>query len=347
MLRYFCEERKNLHVIAAGSMLETAIDFEKNFLVDRVEFVHLYPCTFKEFLIAKKEDGLIEALNVLPLPESLHSRLQDLFKEYTLLGGMPEVISTYINNVSVLSTRSIYESLILSYMDDMEKHSRSNSQASVVQQIIPSCFIEAGKRIKFEGFGNTNFRSREIKDAFALLEKAMLIKLMYPSYSVEPPITTNKNKSPKLFALDVGLINYYSGSQKEFFVREKLEYVYHGRISEHIVGQELAAYSKSILHLPSFWIREKKQSSAELDYIINHEGMVIPVEVKSGSYGTLRSLMLFVDAAPHKYAVRVYSGGFSREKQKTIAGKNFVLLNLPFYLVSEIDKYINLMIENY
>lgn len=347
MLRYFFEEYKQLYVIAAGSLLESVLSFSESFPVGRVEFLYLNPCSFTEFLMANELTGIIEAINEIPFPKQLQDKTLRHFSEYALIGGMPEIIRSYLNDKDIINLKSIYESLLISYMEDAEKYSKNNVQASVIHHILRSCFQEAGKRIKYEGFGKTNYKSREIKEALILLERAMLIKILYPTFSVKPPITVSMRKSPKLIALDTGLINYFSGIQKEFFVKDFLEDVYEGRISEHIAGQELFTISSSQIHQPAFWVREKKQSSAEIDYVIQFEDLIIPVEVKHGKVGTLKSLMQFVDMAPHHYAVRIYSGVLNTEEFKTAAGKKFFLLNLPFYLVENIFKYLEWFIKRY
>ena len=117
--------------------------------------------------------------------------------------------------------------------------------------------------------------------------------------------------------------------------------VYRGIIAEHIVGQELQASSNSVLHKIHFWTREKKESSAEVDYILPWQGKLIPIEVKSGTIGKLRSLHQFMDQAPHSIAVRVWQGASSIEKARTTTGKEFTLLNLPFYLVHRIENELN------
>lgn len=347
MLRYFFEEYNQFYVIAAGSLLESVLNFNESFPVGRVEFLYLHPCSFTEFLMTTQQTGTIEALNEIPFPRQLHSKALKLFSEYSLIGGMPEIINSYAGSKDTVTLKSIYESLLISYMEDAEKYSKNNYQASVIHNIIRSCFQEAGKRIKYEGFGNTNYKYREIKEALTLLERAMLIKILYPTFSVKLPITISKRKSPKLLTLDTGLINYFSGIQKEFFEKDLLEDVYEGRISEHIVGQELFAISHSQIHQPVFWVREKKQSSAEIDYVIQFENLIIPIEVKYGKAGTLKSLMQFIDMTLHNYAVRVYSGELSVEEFKTITGKKFFLLNLPFYLVGKIYNYLYWFISRY
>lgn len=123
----------------------------------------------------------------------------------------------------------------------------------------------------------------------------MLLQLVYPATSVTLPLIENRKKSPKLQVLDTGLVNFLSGIEKEVYNSTELTDVYRGRIAEHLIGQELLASEISPGHRLLFWTREKKQSDAELDYLINHKGTVIPIEVKSGPVGKLRSLHQYIN----------------------------------------------------
>ena len=298
LLRYFYEEYNNIFVIAAGSLLESILKFNESFPVGRVEYMYLYPFTFREFLLAKGLSGLSEAINEIPFPTLLHEEALKYFSEYSLIGGMPEIVKSYLETGDIVETSPVYETLLVSYLDDVEKYSRTKNQKLILRHVIHSSFKEAGKRIKFEGFGNSGYKFREIKEAFQILEKTMLIKLLFPAVSTAPPITRSVKKSPKVQLLDTGLVNYFSGVQNDFMLKKYLEDVYQGIIAEHIVGQELFATEYSQFQKPTFWVKEKRQSSAEVDYVYQFNGLLFPIEVKSGKTGRLRSLMQFVDAAP-------------------------------------------------
>jgi len=169
----------------------------------------------------------------------------------------------------------------------------------------------------------------------------LLFQLVYPTTDTTMPALPKLKLKPRLHALDTGLINYSTNMVKDIITAEDIADVYRGRIAEHITGQELLAMSNSIMNKLQFWVREKKQSSAEVDYLYPYNGKLIPIEVKSGSIGKLRSLHQFMDEAPHTLAVRVWQGSYSVEKAKTIAGKEFTLLNLPFYLVHRIERELD------
>ncbi|MBC8184347.1 ATP-binding protein [candidate division KSB1 bacterium] len=345
-LRYFYESAKELFVIAAGSLFESIISNQISFPVGRVEYLYMKPLTFREFLSATGENESAELIDKIPFPRYAHNKLLKQFYLYTLIGGMPEVVKTYVESKDIILLNSIYESLLVSYLDDVEKYARNTTLARVIRHAIQSCFFEAGKRIKFQGFGNSNYKSREMGEALKTLEKAMLIKLIYPTTSLKLPIIPDYKKSPKLFVLDTGLINYFVGLQKELFGAQDLNNIYEGKIAEHIVGQELIARRKSFIDNLCFWVREKKQSNAEIDFVISFDNKIFPIEVKTGSSGQMRSFFQFLDSAPHNFGVRIYSGELKIDKITSVKGKEIFLLNLPFYLVGEIEGYLEWFIKS-
>ncbi len=305
------------------------------------------PLSFKEFLSALSETASLGILTKrIPAPDFAHERLIKLFQTYSIIGGMPEIVEKYSDQKDIIALNSVFESLIVSYLDDVEKYARNKTMANVIRHAVSNSFYEAGSRIKFQGFGNSNYKSREMGEALKVLEKAMLIHLLYPSSSVSPPLLPNIKKSPKLQVLDTGMLNYFAGFQKDLFGANSIDSVYQGKIAEHIVGQELLAVETSPLFKLHFWNREKKQSNAEVDFLIQYEGLLIPVEVKSAATGRLRSLHQFIDRAPHNYAVRIYSGRLEINQVKTLNGKEYSLLNLPFYLIGSIAEYLKWMISN-
>jgi predicted AAA+ superfamily ATPase len=302
ILRYFYEDLPEIHVVAAGSLLEIALH-EKHisFPVGRVEHHFLYPLTFREFL-TKKND--VTALN------------------------------------------GIYDSLLVSYQDDIAKYARNPSMATILRHCIETAPFAAGQRITFSGFGQSNYRSREVGEALRTLQRAMLINMLYPSTSVEIPIMPDLRKSPRLQLLDTGLLNYFGGLQEQYFYHDNLHAFYKGILAEHIVGQELIALQTNTRKKQCFWVRKKSQSQAEIDFLVQYKGYVIPVEVKSGKTGRLRSLHQFMDRCPHPYAVRMYAGHLEIQRVNSPSGKNFYLLNLPYFLASSVHKYLGWMIEN-
>ncbi|MBU8911846.1 MAG: AAA family ATPase [Desulfobacterales bacterium] len=345
-LRFFYETFPDLYIIAAGSLLETLINTHISFPVGRVEYLVMKPLSFKEFLNAIDEKSSLDMIkHTIPAPDFAHEKLLKHFHTYSIIGGMPEIVRQYAEKRDILVLNNLFDSLIVSYLDDVEKYARNRTMEQVIRHAVSNAFYETGDRIKFQGFGNSNYKSREMGEALKVLEKAMLIYLLYPSSSVDLPLMPNTKKSPRLQVLDTGMLNYFTGLQKDLFGTRNIDSVYQGKIAEHVVGQELLAQNTSPLYKLHFWVREKKQSSAEIDFLIQYEHLLIPIEVKSGASGRLRSLHQFIDRAPHNYAVRIYSGQLKIDQIKTLNGKDFILLNLPFYLSGCIAEYLDWLMQ--
>jgi len=345
-LRYFYELENSLYVVAAGSMLESVVNMQISFPVGRVEYAYMYPLTFHEFLIASNETVALDLKKSVPINEIAHNKLFQLFHRYALIGGMPEIVSAYIKDENISLLRIIYEGLKTSYMDDVEKYAKNLSQRNIIRYAIDSIPSEVGKRIKFQNFGKSNYRSREVGEALRTLEKALLIELSYPTTSVTLPSVIDKKKSPKLHFLDTGLVSYFNGLQSSMIKIDDLSGIYRGMILEHVIAQELRAIDNISNAKTKFWVREKNQSNAEVDFVIQYNKYLIPLEVKSGATGSLKSLHEYMQKTSHPYAVRLYSGKLIVNDLSTFDGKQFKLLNLPYYLVGQIYKYLEWFIEN-
>ena len=308
-----------------------------SFPVGRVEFMALRPCSFTEFQNGTGDDFDAENvcnLNVIP---AIHERVMRQFREYTLVGGMPAAIVQYAKKRDVLSVSSIYTSLLQTYKDDVEKYSSSTALIKVIRTILEVGWTQAAEAIVFEGFANTNYRSREISEAFQTLSKAMLMELVYPTGEVQSPVLPNQRRKPKLLWLDTGLVNFAVGLQQDVFSTPDINDVWRGRIAEHIVGQELIALNDNILAKRSYWRNDKHGSDAEVDFLYPFQGLQIPIEVKSGHNARLRSLHQFMDATNHDLAIRFWSKPYSVDDVTTPNGKHFRLVNVPFYYAGQVE----------
>jgi predicted AAA+ superfamily ATPase len=340
-LRYFHEEFPQYYLIAAGSLLEAVMDNENKFPVGRVEYKLMHPFSFEEFLMACGEVQALEQYHAIPLAGFAHSKLLQLFHTYTLIGGMPEVVKRYVEKRDLVLLKPIFESLLLSYMDDVEKYARNHTQLQIIRHVIQTSLREAGSRIKFNGFGASAYGSREVGEALRALEKAKLLHLVYPTIQTKMPFSPDVKKSPRLQVLDTGILNFFAGVQKEVFASHDLNEVYNGRIIEHMVGQEIIANNDNLLQHLIFWVREKEGTSSELDFLYVKDNSGIAVEVKSGKTGKLRSLQQFMEMSEEKFAIRLYASAFQIDKLQTKSGKSFTLLNLPYFLAGKLDAYIN------
>jgi len=239
LLRYFYEELPQLHVIAAGSMLEFAMKKIQSFPVGRVEYLYLHPLNFLEFLLAIKKHQAAEQLRQIPVKDFAHNTLLNLFNNYTIIGGMPEVVKTYLTNKSIADLPKVYESIWATYKNDVEKYTTNNTERNVIKHIISVAHLYADQRIKFQNFGNSNYRSREVGEAFRNLNDAQIIQLIYPTTGLDAPVKPDIKKSPKLQFLDTGLINYDLKIQGELLALNDLSFAYKGAIIPHMITQEI------------------------------------------------------------------------------------------------------------
>ncbi|NUQ26462.1 MAG: ATP-binding protein [Saprospiraceae bacterium] len=346
LLRYFYEEQPDLYVVAAGSLLEFALRDVPSFPVGRVEQMVLHPFDFEEFLMALGHTAAVEALNQIPVEPHAHETLLALFHVYAAIGGMPEIVSRYVSEQSMANLLYTYESIWQGYKDDVVKYARNATERKVMQHIIYTAPQEKD-RVVFEGFGHSNYRSREVGEALRALDQARILQLIYPSSSTRPPLEMDYKKRPRLQFLDTGLLNHAMQLQADMIGLEDLNNLYNGRIVQHLVTQELMAQYDMPSYKPCFWVRENASSQAEVDLLYVHTKYVIPVEVKSGESGTLRSLHQFMEACNHPYAIRLLANRFSVDRLQTTKGTPYLLMNLPYYLGTKIPAYASYFTATY
>lgn len=345
MLRYFYEDVSDLHVIAAGSLLEHTLSDIKNFPVGRVQYLYLFPLNFQEFLLANQQNALLKRLATIPVDEVTHQIALAWFHKYAIIGGMPEIVKLYVAEERISVLKSTYESIWATYKSDVEKYAKNAGEAKIIKYIMNTATTYLDERVTFQNFGKSNYKSREVSEAFRNLDEAKVIQLIYPTTSLTPPIQTDFAKKPRLQFLDTGIVNYSMQIQVQLLKLEDLSNAYRGALIPHLITQELISQEDISYAKPNFWVREKRQSSAEVDLVRVYEDLLIPIEIKSGAKGTLRSLHQFIDQANHQYAVRIYGGKFSIEEAVTRSGKSFYLMNLPYYLGTYLDSYIAYFIK--
>jgi predicted AAA+ superfamily ATPase len=339
LLRFFYEERAELHVIAAGSLLEAKIQKQGLVMpVGRIEYAYVYPLTFFEFLGAVGEKKMLDFLKQLtleePAPVAIHERALKLFNDYALIGGMPEIVARYAEKSSQEDMNSLYSSLLTAYAEDIYKYA-SSAEVKYIRHALEQAPYFAGERITYEKFGGSGFRSREMSEAFEVLEKAMLLCQLQATKSCELPLIGQKKRAKKLLYLDVGFVNFKNNIQSEYVGLKDLNGLYRGKIAEQIVGQNILAGAVNMEQSLFYWAKEKPQGAAEVDFCLAREGKILGVEVKSGHSAKLKSLLSFGDNAKDSKLIRIYSGQLRKEKI-TAAGREYELLSLPFYLVNRI-----------
>ena len=345
LLRYFYEERPDIYVVAAGSLLEFALRKTPNFPVGRIDYLYLHPLNFIEFLGAIGNSAALEVINTKPIPVFAHTIILNLFHEYLIIGGMPEVVKNYVETKNISQLTKTYMNLWQAYKDDVIKYSSKEMDRRVIYHVLESAPFESD-RIKFEGFGNSNFRSREVGEALRMIDLTKIIQLIYPSTSLMPPIQADLKKRPRLQFLDTGLLNQILSLQGEMLLIHDFSNYHKGKIMQHLVCQEIISIHDEQNFKPHFWVREEKDSNSEVDLLYQFGKYIIPIEIKSGPNGTLKSLHQFIERTNHPFAVRLFAGNFSIEKAITPGKKEYLLMNLPYYLAYQLPDYLEILINH-
>lgn len=341
VLRYFYEKRSDLYVIAAGSLLESLVGNHISFPVGRVEYMALHPCTFTEFLGALGENILVEQIEQLEVPQSVHSYVMDLFKKYMIVGGLPEAVANYAKRKDWVSLNEIFNSLLSGYKDDIEKYAQRPKEQDILRYILNYGRGLAGQRFQFSKFCSSSYKSAEMGNAFRTLEKTLLLELVYPLISTSFPILPDLKRSPKLLWLDTGLVNYVAGMQESLLFTSDTDELWNGHIAEQVVGQELLGASFAFGVKRMFWVRDARNSQAEVDFVYKYKSHLIPVEVKTGDNSKLRSLHQYMDESQEDIALRLWNGPLTSDLIRLPSGKQYTLYNMPFYYAGQLETFFN------
>jgi len=345
-LRYFFERIPGLHVISAGSLLDHLLNkLPYSMPVGRVEFAYMYPMNFNEFLMALGEMQLVDYLNDFSFQTKIstlvHNKLLKLVRLYYFIGGMPEAVNIYHQTQSLQDVERVHESVLKSLEFDFGKYGTRNQQELLVKLLryIPKGI---GRKFKYVNV-DPAIRSDTMKEALQLLVKSRIVCLIKSSTAETPPLEYGVNdKVFKPLFLDIGLANHLLNLR--LLDIDKLITTDEGSLAEQFVGQQLLAMKPYYVdkHL-YYWNREKRNSEAEIDYLTEINNDIIPVEVKAGKSGTMKSLHIFMAEKKKKAALRVNADIPSSIQIETsvMANKetkrvNYRLLSIPFYLMNEI-----------
>lgn len=316
-LRYFYEQLPDLHLIAAGSLLEFSLN-DIPFPVGRVQLLNMFPMSFYEFLKASGKDIAADLIMDTPkqLSESVHLMLIDELRKYFFVGGMPECVKTYVETDSLQEVFEIQSDLINTFRQDFNKFA-GKADTRCLDIVLLNASQKVGEQIKYTEMAD-GFSSPTIKKAFILLETARLFKKVRASSPAGIPLGASASeKKFKAIMLDIGLMASLNGLNisKEYLKSDLLS-IFRGAMAEQFVGQEILAATNADLY---YWAREAAGSSAETDFLIEKLGKVIPVEVKSGKSGSLKSLHLLLDTYKNVENAYVFSNAaFGEISEKKI-----------------------------
>jgi uncharacterized protein len=316
-LRFFYESKPGLHVIAAGSLLEFALEDLTSWGVGRIRSLYMYPMSFDEFLWANNEDSLLDlkknASEMLPLNPAFHEKLKDLLRKFLIIGGMPEAVKTYVSNsADINSVQNILSDVTISYYDDFAKY-KSRIPVLRLREAMESVIKQLGGKYIYSQTGPLS-NPAQAKEALDLLEMAGIVYKVYHSSGVGVPLGARVNyKKFKALLHDIGIFQQLSGLRlSELLIANNIDMLNKGNIAEAFAGLEMIKYAnvheKRQLY---YWHREKRGSSAEVDYIIEKEGKVIPVEIKSGSTGKMQSMYRFLEEKKAPWGIRLSLENFS------------------------------------
>lgn len=350
-LRWFCEDMPELPVIAAGSLLEFVLATHTfSMPVGRINYMHLEPLTFEEFLVANDEEMLVSYLEQYTLtaeiPLAIHQKLMGYFKEYLIIGGMPAAVSNWINNRSFSDVNRVHLDLLATYRDDFAKY-RGRLDQERLEEVMRAVPKLLGEKFVYSKV-NSTVHTASVKQALNLLCKARLCHVVSGCSANGVPLGAETNeKYLKVVLLDTGLCSASLGLMlNQFTTLDEIILVNSGGLAEQVVGQCLRTISPPYIE-PAlyYWHREHAGSNAEIDYCIQHHHQVIPIEVKAGTTGSLKSLHYFMGLKQFDRAVRINSNLPSQAavQVKDHQGNEieYTLISIPFYLIKQLHRLLN------
>ena len=348
-LRWFKELMPELAVVVAGSLLEFALD-EHNFSmpVGRISYFHLEPLSFDEFLYAKNQQMLnfLNKYNWEEIPPTVHQQALKYLQEYIVVGGLPAAIKCWLEEGSLVAVHQIHNDILTIYRDDFVRY-KGKYDPQFFNDMFNYVLKNIGNKIVFSHI-NRNSQIASIKQIFSLITKARVIHKIQASAGNGVPLAAEtNNKYNKAISLDVGLMNSILGiNLHDFKTVNDIDFINKGSIAEQVVGQLLRTITPYYMEPALFyWQRNQPSSNAEIDYLIQYNSTIIPIEVKAGTKGTMQSLHLFMKLKKLFMAVRFNTNMPSKTivKAKISNGDmvEYQLLSLPIYMIGQLNRLLD------
>lgn len=320
-LKYFCEEAPEYHIIAAGSLLGVAVNRSQfSFPVGKVDVKTMYPLDFKEFLLALNEGNLVELIqdcfnSNVPMPQVLHKDAMSLYRTYLVVGGMPEIVSKYVETKDFLLVRHLQDMILASYLNDMSKYN-TNNEIKKTRQVYDNITVQLSR-------ANTRFqyklvkkggRASEFENAIEWLNLSGIVNRIYRADKIMKPLENYKDIDAfKIYVSDIGLL-----CAKKNILAEDILYMsdelndFKGGMTENYVCNQLTFNG----YTSYYWESER---SAEIDFVIQREGQIIPIEVKAADNVKAKSLKVYMEQYKPAYAIKITGKNFGFENnQKSI-----------------------------
>lgn len=333
-LRYFYEKMPDLHLIAAGSLLEFALAELPSFGVGRLRSLFMYPLSFREFLAALGEHLLVKTIDeasfIKAPADPIHKKILSFYRKFLMIGGMPEVVSAYAAGISLLDVQRILNDLLISVKADFAKY-KSRVPASRLIEVFSTVAQQTGKKFNYS-YPNASLDNRQVKEALDLLQMAGLLYKVTHSSSNGIPLGAEINpKKTKYMIFDTGIFQRILGLNiSELLLQDDFESLNKGNIAELHVGLELLKSESPYEYHPLYyWHREEKNSQAEVDFVVQLGDKIIPIEVKSGKKGSMQSLYIFLKEKNLPFGIRLSIENFAEMNHLKI---------LPLYAVHRLKK---------
>ncbi len=352
-LRYFYEDRPQLPVVCAGSLLEFVLAAHQfSMPVGRVQYLHMGPMTFSEFLLALGEDKLYQVVTEYQpsdeIGEVAHQRLLQLLRSYYFVGGMPEAVAAFAETRSYQAVSEVHNSIIETYRDDFPKYGKNRDQNRMLD-VFNFAARNVGVKVKYSNISREDQSAVLKKDLELLCMARVISKVVHSHCSGLPLQASLEEKVYKLLFLDVGLMNAICGlNWRTLSQFDDLKLVNEGAIAEQFVGQHLQALlAESPNRELTYWLREGRSANAELDFVVALEGQIIPVEVKAGASGSMKSLHQFMAEKQAPFAVRFDAGLPAVSTVNAVVNSDsqrkdvsYKLVSLPLYLVERLGAVV-------
>ncbi len=337
-LRYFKENMPELHVVAAGSLLEFTLR-EEDFRmpVGRIESLYMKPLSFDEYLLAKGFDELRHYLQTLTLFDqqqpAIIVKAEQLLREYFVTGGMPNVVANFCEHQDLQEVQLLQAGILDTYRRDFGKYAKG-ARVNYLQKIFERAPGMVAQHFQYSKI-DPDAQSRDLKPALVdLVDAGLVYQAYHTSASGLPLSATMSEKKFKLLFLDVGLVKFTNQLDPDLMLQKDIMLINQGVLVEQFVGQELLTsepwYYPQQLY---YWQREKPGSMAEIDYVINVDEKIIPIEVKAGKTGSMRSLQVFLNEKSSPFGIRL--------SMHPLSFKNRIL-SIPLYMISELKRLVHL-----
>ena len=334
-LRYFYEQLPALHVIAAGSLLEFALEEIPSFGVGRIDSMFMYPFSFNEFLCAIGHEMLVklieEATPEKPVSEPVHEKITDSLKNFMIIGGMPEVVAKFAETRDFLSCQRILNSLLVSFRNDFAKY-RKRIPAARINEVFSSVSLQAEGKFVYERVSQ-NINNEQVKKSLELLLMAGLCYQITHSAADGIPLGARINpKYRRIIPFDTGIYQRILNLNiSDVLLSNDFDTINKGAVAEIFVGCELkknaSCFSDEELY---YWIREKKGASAQIDFVVQRGETIAPIEVKSGKQGKMQSMWVFMNEKNSKYGIRTSLENFCKYQNINV---------YPLYAIGNILKH--------